>query len=397
MSGFTRGSAGRLDEVMATHVESGNIGGAAWIALRDGEVISGAAGVQTRGDDTPTRPDSIFRIASITKPITAVAALILIEECRLRLDDPVDDVLPELAARRVLIDPLGAVDGETVPAERPITVRDVVTFQLGLGMDFAAPWPQPLIEAMGELGLGWGLRDPHSPPPDEWMRRLGTLPLVCQPGRRWLYNVGSDVLGVMIERVAGRPLAEFLRERIFEPLGMVDTGFSTAAVDRLGTCYAVDPDSGDRSVYDQPDGWWAQPPAFPSGAAGLVSTAVDLAAFGAMLLAEGRLPDGSRLLSRAAVQAMTTDQLEPASDRTAIAADGSTGWGFGVGVTLRRVGLARSVGSYGWDGGTGCSWANDPTERLVGVVATTDMFAGPEVAPAAIRDFWTTVYRSFGA
>src|SRR5207248_1607075 len=174
---------------------------------------------------------------------------------------------------------------DTVPADRPITVRDVLTFRLGLGMDFSAPWPQPLLDAMAALGLGSGPPEPQTPPPpDEWMRRLSTLPLLYQPGERWLYNTGSDVLGVLVARAAGQPLEVFLQERVFEPLGMVDTGFATSQTDRLGSCYGKDPATGEPAAFDPPDGQWSKPPAFPSGAGGLVSTVDDFHAFGRMLL-----------------------------------------------------------------------------------------------------------------
>jgi CubicO group peptidase (beta-lactamase class C family) len=393
MSGFDRARLERLGDVIAGHVERDTVGGVAWLAARDGAVEVGVAGTLSRGEPEPVRRDTIFRIASMTKPIVAVAALVLIEECRLRLEDAVDELLPELANRRVLVDPRGPVDGDTVPALRPITVRDVLTFQLGLGMDFEAPWPQPLLEAMGELAMGAGAPEPQVPPdPDEWMRRLSTLPLLYQPGARWLYNTGSDVLGVLIARASGQPLDVFLRERVLEPLGMVDTGFATTHLDRLGTCYTIDYQTGDRVVYDPPDGQWAKPPAFPAGGGGLVSTLDDVHAFGAMLLSGGRLRDGSRLLSAASVEAMTIDQIGVDRGASGVAPDGSQGWGFGVGVQVRRTGLARSVGSYGWDGGLGTSWANDPRERLVGVVLTTDMFTAAYPPPAVIRDFWTCVY-----
>jgi CubicO group peptidase (beta-lactamase class C family) len=391
MSGFDSQRLARLRDVVAAHVERDTAGGVAWLAARDGEVETGVAGVLTRGEPSPVRRDSVFRIASMTKPITSVAALLLVEEGRLRLDDPADDLLPELADRRVLVDGRGPLDGETVPARRPISVRDLFTFQLGLGMDFEVGWPQPLLEAMGALGLGSGPPEPQAPPePDEWMRRLGTLPLLYQPGEKWLYNVGSDVLGVLIARAAGRSLDAFLRERVFEPLGMTDTGFSTDALDRFGSCYGTDPGTGERFVYDPPDGQWTKPSAFPSGAGGLVSTVDDVHAFGRMLLSGGRLPDGFRLLSRASVEAMTTDQLGAAAGGPTF--DGSQGWGLGVGVQVRRVGLSRTAGSYGWDGGLGGSWANDPAERLVGVVLSTDMFTTAYPPPAVIQDFWNGVY-----
>jgi CubicO group peptidase (beta-lactamase class C family) len=391
MSRFDARRVRRLGDVMAGHVEKDQVGGVAWLAACGKDIEVGTAGHLSRGEPTPVARDSIFRIASMTKPIVAVAALVLIEECRLRLEDPVDDLLPELADRKVLVDGRGPVDGETVPAIRPITVHDVLTFRLGLGMDFEAPWPQPLLQAMGELGLGWGPPEPQGPPPpDEWIRGLATLPLMYQPGERWLYNTGADVLGVLIARAAQQPLEQFLQTAVFEPLGMTDTGFSTPHVDRLGTCYGRDLETGARNVYDTPDGQWATPPAFPSGGGGLVSTVDDMHAFGRMLLASGRLPDGSRLLSRASVEAMTTDQLPGATGGPS--PDGSQGWGFGVAVQTRRRGLGPAVGGYGWAGGLGSSWGNDPEADLIGVVLTTDMFTGPFPPPAAIQDFWTCVY-----
>src|SRR5262245_28149405 len=225
MSGFDNAGIRRLRDIMDGHVERDDVGGVAWLAARGDDVEVGWAGTLSRGEPAPVQRDSIFRIASMSKPITAVAALILVEECRLRLDDPVDDLLPELAERRVLVDGRGPVDGDTVPADRPITLRDLLTFRLGLGIDFTAPWPSALLVRMGELELGSGPPEPQVPPdPDEWIRRLSTLPLLYQPGERWLYHVGSDVLGVLIARATGQPFEVFLRERVFEPLEMVDTG-----------------------------------------------------------------------------------------------------------------------------------------------------------------------------
>ena len=392
MSGFDSRRLAHLGEAMRLHAGQDRVGGVAWLLGAGEHVECGVAGQLTRGESTPVGRDSIFRISSMTKPIVAVGALILVEEYKLRLDDPVDALLPELADRRVLVNPHGRVDGDTVAAQRPITLDDVLTFRLGIGMDFAAPWPQPFLDALAGLELGAGPPEPQvPPPPDEWMRRLSTLPLLYQPGERWLYNNSADVLGVLIARAAGQPLDAFLRERVFEPLGMVDTSFSVREVDRLGTCYGTGP-TGERSVYDPPDGQWATPPAFPSGAAGLVSTVDDIHAFGRMLLAGGRLPDGSRLLSRASVDAMTTDQIGVARGAPGPLPDGSQGWGFGVGVQVRRTGLGAAVGSYGWAGGLGSVWSNDPANALVGVLLSTDAFAGPFPPPAVIQDFWTGAY-----
>jgi CubicO group peptidase (beta-lactamase class C family) len=393
MSGFDRVRLAGLGDVMADHVERGDTGGVAWLAARGTDIAAGTCGVLTRGEPEPVRRDSIFRIASMTKPVVAVGALLLIEECRLRLDDPVDDLLPELADRRVLVDGRGPIDGATVPARRPITVADVLTFRLGWGMDFEGPWPQPLFEAMGDLGVGGGPPNPQVPPePDEWIRRMGTLPLLYQPGERWLYDTGSDVLGVLVARAAGQPLEAFLAERVFGPLGMVDTGFATPHLDRLGTTYTVNPETGERVVYDPPGGQWSKPPAFPSASGGLVSTLDDYFRFARMLLSGGRLPDGSRLLSRASVDTMTTDHIGAGPGVPGPSPDGAQGWGFGVAVQVRRTGLTNPIGSYGWAGGLGSSWANDPGERLVGIILTTDTFTSAYPPPAVIRDFWTSVY-----
>ena len=392
MSGLDRQRLARLNEVMQVHVEQDRVGGVAWLLAGGDQVEVGVAGQLSRGERAPVGRDSIFRISSMTKPIVAVAALILVEEYKLRLDDPVDDLLPELADRRVLVDGRGPIEGETVAAQRPITLQDVLTFRLGLGMDFSAPWPQPFLDALAGLELGAGPPEPQvPPPPDEWIRRLSTLPLLHQPGERWLYNTGSDVLGVLIARAAGQPLDNFLRERVFEPLGMTDTGFSVAHLDRFGTCYATGP-TGERFVFDPPGGQWATPPQFPSGAAGLVSTVDDLHAFGRMLLSGGRLPDGSRLLSRASIEAMTTDQIDVAGGAPGPLPDGSQGWGFSVGVQVRRSGLGPPIGAYGWAGGMGSLWTNDPSNELVSVMLTTDAFAGPFPLPEVIQDFQTGAY-----
>ncbi len=359
-----------------------------WLVARGGDVHTGSAG--------PVDRTTIYRISSTTKPITAVAALALVEECRLRLDDPVDDLLPELADRQVLASPEAALD-DTVPAERPITVHDLLTFRSGLGYDFAAPGAQPVTEALADRGLPPGPPAPQQPPaPDEWMRIVGSVPLAHQPGTRWLYHTSADILGVLVSRAAGRPLGDVLAERVLGPLGMDDTAFVVPEAERhrLGAVYAHDPGTGERSVYDPPDGQWATPPAFPSGGGGLVSTVDDLAAFAGMLLAGG-VHRGRRLLSRPTVEAMTTNQLTAAQlEAAAPSPDGTLGWGLGLGVHVRRTGTTLAPGSYGWDGGLGSVWANDPTEDLVGVLLTDTMWSSPE-PPAVARDFWTATYAAF--
>lgn len=393
---MTEDGLARLDAVMTAHAERGDLPGLTWLVSRQGEVHTGAAGSDGPGG-APVGLDTIFRISSATKPITAVAALILVEECRLRLDDPVDDLLPELADRRVVARPGGPID-DTVPARRPITLRDLLTFRLGLGSDFNDPGARPVMAAMSALGVGEGPPAPAGPPPpDEWLRRLGTVPLMYQPGERWLYHTGADVLGVLIARASGQPLGEFLAERLFGPLGMVDTGFWVPEdrLDRFGACFVPDPATGGWTVYDPADGQWSRPPAFPGGGAGLVSTLPDLHAFGEALLAGGTRR-GERVLSRATVAAMTTNQLTPEQvAATSSSPETTVGWGLGVGVQLHRRGPARSPGTYGWDGGLGASWANDPSEDLIGVLLTNQTWTSP-VPPGAFRDFWTCVYAALG-
>ena len=372
----------RVDAVVSGHVERGDAGAVAWAVARHDEVHGATAGSAER--------DTIFRISSMTKPVTAVAALTLVEECLIRLDDPVDEWLPELADRRVLARPEGPLE-DTVPAARPITLRDLLTFRSGMGFDFAAAGPQPVNEAAAALGLGAGPPAPAGrPEPDEWLRRLGTLPLSCQPGERWLYHTSADVLGVLVARVAGRPFPEVLAERVFGPVGMPDTGFHVppSSLDRFGACYVSAPD---RPVYDPAEGQWAQPPAFPGGGDGLVSTVDDFLAF-ATMLRNGGTYHGRRVLSRPTVEAMTTNQLT--ADQLAASSPGEAGelgWGFGVGVQVVRTGPARSVGSYGWDGGLGSSWANDPAEDLIGVILTDQLWSSPS-PPPLVQDFWTATY-----
>jgi CubicO group peptidase (beta-lactamase class C family) len=396
-AGLSKIRLARLHDLMAAPVDRGDLPGVVTLIRRRGEVHVDTLGTLALGGEARMQRDSIFRIASISKPITAVAAMILIEECVLRLDDPVDELLPELADRRVLKRLDGPLE-ETVVAERSITVRDLLTFRLGFGIIMAPPGAYPIQRALEPLMLGQsGPPEPQTlPAPDEWMRRFSGLPLLDQPGRRWMYNTGSDLLSVLIARASDQPFETFLRERVFEPLGMKDTGFSVPAkeIHRLATQYAPDPDTGSPALYDPAEGGqWAQPPAFPSGAGGLVSTADDLAAFAAMMLAKGRV-GGERLLSRLSVEAMTTDQLTPAQRALGGMMPGdfdALGWGFGLSVATRRDGIAAVPGRFGWDGGLGTSWYSDPVEGLTGILLTQLGWTSP-VGPHLRHDFWTAAY-----
>ena len=398
VSGLSKARLERMHDVMAGYVDRGQVPGLVALVSRAGELRVDALGSLAVGGQSPVQRDTIFRIASMTKPVTAAAAMILVEECRLRLDEPVDRLLPELADRKVIKRFEGALD-DTVPAKRSITVRDLLTFRMGFGIMGAPPDPCPILKAASDLRIGLGPPSPASmPAPDEWIRRLGSLPLMHQPGKRWMYSTGSDVLGVLIARASGQPFEAFLRERIFDPLGMKDTGFSVPAekINRLATSYATNPQTGAFEVYDQPaNGQWSRPPAFPAGASGLVSTADDFLAFSQMMLNKGKL--GSvRILSRPSVELMTTDQLTPEQKATSGLTEvffESRGWGFGVSIVTRRTDLAASIGMYGWDGGLGTSWRADPTENLTGILLTQCMWPSPS-GPDVFLDFWAALYQS---
>jgi CubicO group peptidase (beta-lactamase class C family) len=395
----------RLHDVLASHVARGEVPGLVSLVSRGHEVEVEAIGSKTAGAAVdPMRRDTLFRITSMTKPVTAAAALIMVDEGKLRLDDPVDALLPELAQRKVLRRIDAPLD-DTVPAERPITLRDILTFRMGFGIVWGAPDATPIQRAANELALGaFGPPQPQvPPPPDEWMRRFGTLPLMHQPGERWMYNTGAEVLGVLIARAAGVPLGRFFQERIFEPLGMRDTDFSVreAKLQRFATAYfAADPfnpDVGGVVLNDPIDGQWSKPPAFPSGGAGLVSTVDDYLAFARMLLAGGSSGRGTsgkdRILSERSVRLMTSDQLTVEQKASSpIMPPGywsHHGWGMGLAVaTGPRV--PSMPGGYGWDGGFGTSWCSDPQRDMVALLMT-QRAAFPPMA-SLYRDFWDAVY-----
>ena len=393
--GFSKARLDRMRDVMTGHVARGQVPGLVTLINRRGETHVEAIGTQALGGGGRMRRDTIFRIASVTKPITAAAAMILVEECKLRLDDPIDRWLPELADRKVL----RAIDGpldDTVPAKRPISLRDLLTFRLGYGAVMVFPPRYPIQKAMEDAGFALGPIMPAIAP-DELMKRYSSLPLVHQPGEKWLYNSGSDILGVLIARVAGQSLATFLRERIFTPLGMKDTAFSVpeAKLDRLATCYWT---AGGSSlvVFDEARGGrFARPPVFESGAGGLVSTLDDCLAFGRMMLNKGKHGD-QRILSRLSVELMTTDHItaeqKAASPFFANFWD-NRGWGFGLSVFTRRDDLAGVPGRFGWDGGYGTSLYCDPKEDLVGILMTQRVWDSPR-APDVYLDFWTSAYQA---
>ena len=338
----------------------------------------------------PMPRDAIFRIASMTKPITAIATLMLVEDGTLRLEDAVDRLLPELANRRVLRSLTSSVE-DTVAAERPITVEDLLTFRMGLGILFGAPQQYPILGPIAARDLaGFGPPRPDYPyGPDEWMQRLGELPLMAQPGERWLYTTASNVLGVLIARASGVSFPAFLSTHVFAPLGMKDTAFFAPPEkrDRLTAAYWTTPDGPALNPGD-----YSTPPPFPAGDAGLVSTTDDIFAVSRFMLRRGLAADGRRLLSETSIAAMTRDHLTPAQ-RTGGAPiiPPDHGWGYGVSVALARTAEGVPAGAYGWNGGLGTSWVMEPTTQTTAILMTQAGFTSPD-PPLVHKAFWRAVF-----
>jgi CubicO group peptidase (beta-lactamase class C family) len=395
MSGLTPTGLDRMHERLAALVESGDLPGLVALVASGDDVHVEAVGHPSFEDSAPLRRDAIFRIASLSKPIGAAAAMALVEDRVLSLDDPVETYLPELADRRVLRSLESPLE-DTVPAERSITLEDLLTFRLGFGAVMAPPGTYPVQDAEAELGL-MTIGPPWPPPAfdsEEWMRRFATLPLMEQPGTAWRYNTGMQVLGFLLERASGQPLEQLLRSRLFDPLGMADTSFSVPSEKqpRLTTAYAADPETGVPALFDPPsEGWWNEPPTAPNLAGMLVSTIDDLWAFVSMLLAGGA-HGSERFLSEESVAAMTRDHLtdgqrEP--NELFLGRDG--GWGYGMAAPGPLRGEPPVPWGFGWDGGTGTTWRSDPVRGLTGILLTQLAMNSPE-PPRHFVEFWSAAY-----
>jgi CubicO group peptidase (beta-lactamase class C family) len=376
----------QLTDLLTRHVTETSLPGAVALVAAGDDVRVATVGVADLDTATPLARDSIFRIASITKPITAAAVLMLVEDRRIAMTDPIAKWLPELADPVVVRTPDSPID-DVVPARRPITVADLLTSCAGWGfpMDVTLPAVQALFTVQKDG------RDPNNfPTPDEWLAQLARVPLLHQPGEKWLYNTCSDVQGVLVERVTGELLGDVLAARLFEPLGMVDSGFVVPAAHRhrLTTFYR-ETDEG-LVAADGPDGAWATPPRFRSGAGGLAGTADDWLAFGRFLLDGGRTADGRQLLSAESVRLMTTDRLTPAQRAgTGLVGEGQS-WGYGGAVDLDSARPWSVPGRYGWVGGTGTAAHVVPATRTVAVLLTQYAMASPAFTPLQ-QEFWTTV------
>lgn len=372
-----------ISQALRPVLDAGGIAGAVTRVWRGGRLIhAGAHGHQDVENGVIMAGDAIFRVASMTKPITTVAALQLLEEGRFTLDDPVARWAPELAAPRVLRDPNGPLS-DTVPAARPITFRDLLTHQAGL--TYGPFWRGPIAAAYDEI-LGPDIDNAHSP--DAWIAALARLPLIDQPGATLHYSHATDLLGLLIARMEGLPLEELLRRRVLEPLGMVDTFFDVP-VDkrhRRAVTYGWD-DDGNRVRRSTGPGGSTLPerPAsytFMSGGQGLWSTADDYVRFARIFLGDGEV-DGVRLLRPETLAMMRENALSPDQRLTAEVGgmpifSFGLGFGLGVAVVMEPEGAfpticAGGVGTVGWPGGFGGWWQADPTTDTVMVFLTHNM------------------------
>lgn len=381
---------------LTRHVDSGRVPGLVALASRYGEVHLHTAGTRTLTGAEPMARDTIFRIASMTKPIVAAAAMMLVDEGVLTLDAPVDDYLPELANRQVLNRLDGPLD-DTVPARCPLTLRDLLTLRMGFGYIFADTRGWPIQDAINERNILQGPPRPAAlPDPDIWLRRLGELPLMHQPGEQWMYDLGLDVAGVLVARAAGQPLGEVLKARLFAPLGMNDTGFFVPPEKRhrFSTACEMNHGTGRLAVYDDvEDSQWATPPAFEAAASGLVSTVDDYHAFCQMLLHRG-CPGNHRILSEASVELMTSNQITAAQrEANPFFFNAHTGWGLGMAVGLSRGAIFEHPRRFGWDGGLGTSAYTDPAHGLIGILLTQRAMDSPE-PPEVFVDFWSGLYKA---
>ena len=395
LGGFSPEGLKAVTAAMQGAIDKGDCAGVVTLLYRHGEIAQvNAIGWQDEAAKTPMRRDTIFRIASMTKPVVSVATLILMEEGKLALTDPVEKFLPELANRKLLPDPAAPLESAQ-PSPRGITVLDLLTHRSGIVTPDTTPGP--LVTALKDADASKAMGT------DEWIKRVGALPLAYEPGTRFNYGNSFDVLGVLIARAAGTTLSELLEARIFKPLGMKDTGFWVPAdkMARFATNYGVDPQTKKRIVADPsgPQSRWAKPPAFPAGAGGLVSTADDYLALARMLLNKGRVGD-VRILSHESVTLMTANELTPEQRKTPFAGfEFWAGQGFGLGVSVvddvarqaRSPFGYSSAGSFGWPGAFGTWWQADPKEDMVQIFMVQMPAADPR---SPVRRFQEASYRA---
>ena len=383
-TGFNADALGQVPAALKGVIDTGVLSGAVTLVWRKGEVAQvSALGLRDVAKGLPMERDTLFRIASMTKPVTSVAIMMLVEEGRLKLDDPVTRWIPELGGMLVLEDAAGPLD-KTAPAPRDITVEDLMTHRAGLAYGFTSMGP---IAYAHEDKLGSALVNPLTP--DQWLKGLGELPLSYPPGERFHYSHATDVLGFLVARIEGEPLGEVLKRRIFEPLGMADTAFwlPPEKRDRLARLYQADPNGGPLKDVSLPQTDTA--PAFEGGGGGLISSADDYLTFARMLLGRGEV-DGVRLLKAETVDAMMQNRLT--EEQRGHGFLGMPFWlsqGFGLGLSMildaqkhEWMG-AGADGAFGWPGAFGTWWQADPVNDMILIYLIQDsMPLGPEAVTA---------------
>lgn len=385
-----QGSFNRLDQLVREHVSSGRLAGViACVADGSGERHLVIEGVKDRESARPLTRDTIFRIFSMTKPMTGVAVMMLRDEGRFDLDDPIARFIPEFGDLQIMDD-----DGATRPVTRQITIRHLLTHTAGLTLPLS--YEGPLAEHYKKNGLE-GMRSTGSM--EQVIGKLAAMPVGFEPGARWQYSMAQEVLGRLVEIVTGQTFDEFLQRRLFDPLGMNDTGFHVPPekTDRFCSSYPA-PDNGGNPPLDRwDDSRFLQPPDFPSGGGGLVSTLDDYLAF-ARMLAEG----GKGLLHEATIREMRTNHLPGGRDMAAMGVTEFSGdrWdGFGFGLTMSvivdpaRAGSRGPAGEYGWSGAAGTYFFNNPELDLTAILLTQYM---PSKAYPIRRAFRDAVYEGVG-
>lgn len=366
-AGLSKERLDRIGRTMQQHIAAGRVAGAIGLIARRGKIgYFETYGMMDKEAGKPMRKDAIFRIYSMTKAVTGVATMILYEENKFSLNDPVSKYLPELGAMKVAVDKKDQETGKrtyfVVPAEREMTIRDLLRHTSGL--NYQGP-----RDEKGDLmypRLGVNRADITI---EEAVKRMGKAPLVHQPGTVWDYSLSIDVLGRLIEVTSGKPLDQFFEERIFKPLGMVDTGFHVpeSKWDRLTALYTPNEDRTIKRHPGPPQESYKKPAVLLLGGAGLVSTAMDYARFIQMLLDGGEL-DGARILSRKSVELMSCDHLGDLP-RTGILLPPGYGFGltFAVNLGPGKTGNIGSTGEYNWGGAAGTRFWIDPKEEMIGI------------------------------
>lgn len=393
--GFDPARLARIDSFLAeTYIQPGKLPGAQILVARDGEVVHfGQAGVM-RADGTPMREDALLRIASMTKPVTSVAFMQLVEQAKVALDEPVARVLPELANLGVYAGGGGAAPFAPVTPTRPLRFVDLLTHQSGL--TYGLQNRTNVDAAYREIELDFG-REHHTS--DEYLAHLAKLPLEFEPGTGWNYSVATDVLGIAVERLSGMRLGEYFEQHVFAPLGMTDTGFAVASgeADRLGDAWAYQPGKPPKLTDQGTTSKLLRPAKFHSGGGGLVGTIADYHRFTAMLLHKGGL-DGARILAPKTLELMTTNFLPGGADlasisRSLFSESTSAGSGFGLGFAMvvdpARTLMPSSRGEFYWGGAYSTAFFVDPVEGVT-MVFMTQLY--PSSAYPVRRQLKTLIY-----